>query len=186
MSEPLWKACEEATAGLGQLASSYGLLYETRSPGSRGTRVMRVALGPRPPVAVHVLDVIREVERLAYFAEEAVCAWLGEPFVAYRLWWGGEPNPLTVLSLASAARRLPEAMPWAGQDVLSLAEQTTRTLTGVQRLLGASGGAELAADEECPVCCSPTLIKIYSPERTLCAAPGCQYQYFKIRKETVA
>ena len=185
MSEPLWRACQEATAGLGQLAHGYRLLYDTRLPGRKAERVMRAAPGPRPPASDHVLDLIREVERLAYWAEEAVCTWLAEPFIPYRLWWGGEPNPLTVTSLASAARKLPEAMPWAGQDVLPLATQTTRTLTAVQRLLGASGGAELT-DAECPVCHSPTLIKIYSPARTLCAAPSCTYQYFTIRKEAVA
>ncbi|MFE5369214.1 hypothetical protein [Streptomyces mirabilis] len=180
--EPLWKAAEEASAGLGQLANAYRLLHDARLPGSRGTRVMRVALGPRPPVSVHVLDVIWDVERLAYWAEEAVCEWLNRPFIRYRPWWQGEPNPLTVLGLAAAARGLPEAVPWAGHDVLPLASETTRTLAAVQRVLGASGGAELA-DEECPLCCSPTLIKIYSPERLLCASPGCAFQH---RKESVA
>lgn len=184
MTEPLWKACEEAAAGLGQLANAYGLLHESRIPGGRGARVMRVALGPRSPVSDHLLTVIWKVEQLAYFAEEAVCAWLNRPFIAYRPWWQGEPNPLTVLGLVAAAQGLPEALPYAGHDVLTLASQTTTTVADVRGVLGVSGGAELAGD--CPVCYSPTLIKIYSPERTLCAAPGCTYEFFKIRKETVA
>ncbi|MFF1469103.1 hypothetical protein [Streptomyces mirabilis] len=183
--EPLWKAAEEATAGLGQLAHSYRLLYDTRLPGRKAERVMRAAPGPRPPASDHVLDVIRDVERLAYWAEEAVCEWLAEPFIPYRLWWGGDPNPLTVTSLATAARKLPQALPWAGQDVLMLADRTTRTLNVVGRLLGAVGGAELT-DGECPVCYSPTLITIYSPAKTMCAAPGCEYVHFTIRKEVVA
>lgn len=185
MSEPLWHLAESTAAGLGQLAGAYQLLYDTRLSGVRGARVMRAAPGPRPPVSAHAMDVIREVERLGYFAEEAVCMWLNEPFIRYRLWWGGEPNPLTVLSLASASRNLPEAAPWAGNDILPLAEATTRTLNAVGRLLGATGGAELA-DDECPVCCSPTLITIYSPAKTMCASPGCEYVHFNIRKEFVA
>lgn len=180
MTEPLWHAGEEAAAGLGQLAHAYTLLHEARFPGRKGERVMRAAPGPRPPASAHVLDVIRDVERLAYWADEAVCEWLAEPFIPYRLWWAGEPNPLTVTSLTTAARKLPEAAPWAGQDVLPLADRTARTLTAVQRLLGASGGAELAG--ECPTCHSDTLIRTYSPPRVLCASPGCEFE----KREQVA
>ena len=173
----------DAAAGLAVLCGSYTLLFDHRLPGSPkvGT-IGRSAPGSRAPVSAHLVDLIREVERLAYWADEAVCAWLNQTFLPYGLDWGGEPNPLVAFSLGSAARDLPRATPWAGHAVVPLAASVSRTVERVQRVLGPSGGAELA-DGECPDCHSRTLVRLHSPDRVGCAGPGCEYLIFNIPRK---
>lgn len=174
-SETLEAIADNAAAGLGILSSAYAQLFEYKLPGSpKAGTIGRHAPGSVPPGSVHIMDVTARVERLAYFAEQAVCEWTGAAFTPYELWWMGEPNPLVTLSLGSAARGLPLAVPFVGLAVMPLAAQVSREVEIVQRILGASGGAELF-EEVCPMCQQPSLVVFQSPDRILCAMPGCPF-----------
>lgn len=179
---PLYQAAKEAADGLGQLAGAYGALHDAKYPGAAKTaRAMRVALDGRAPGNVPVLDLVTRVDRLAFYADQLVSEWLGEDFAPHGLWWWGEPNPHTVTSLSRTARRLPRCVDLAHADVLDIARETDRVLSAVARILGDQAGAELAG--ACPRCHEDALIRTYSPDRWLCASPGCA---FELRKEVAA
>jgi hypothetical protein len=181
--DTLTAVANDAAAGLTVLCGAYRQLFVLKAPGAPevGT-IGRSAPGTRPPVSAHLLDVISGVERLAYWAEEAVCLWTGRQFVRYRLWWNGEPNPLVTLSLGTAARDLPRAAPFAGHAVMPLAASVSREVESVQRILGASGGAELSEDE-CPLCHERALVRLHSPARLACAMPACPFMTFQIPRK---
>lgn len=184
--EPLEKIAEDAASGLAALCTSYELLFEHKQPGAANTGMPgRPAPGSRPPASVHVLDLIREVERLAYWADEAICLWLRAQFIPYGLDWQGEPNPLVTLSLGAASRDLPRAAPWAGHAVVPLAASVSRAVQSVQRVLGPSGGAELTSGE-CELCHSTALVRLHSPDRVGCPMPGCEYLIFNIPRKASA
>lgn len=183
-SETLEAVAYNASAGLGILCSAYAQLFEYKVPGSpKSGTIGRHAPGSVPPGSVHIMDVTARVERLAYWAEQAVCEWTGTEFTPYELWWMGEPNPLTTLSLSSAARGLPLAVPFVGHAVMPLAAQVSREVETVQRILGASGGAEMFP-ESCPLCRQPSLVLFQSPDRILCSMPGCEFAATKRVKES--
>lgn len=168
-----------AAADLLTLAGVYADLYGELTPtrGGDGTSAGSGFKG-RPPLEVHVLDVIGKVEAHSLWTGEYVSTTVGLRFTRFRLWWNGDPNPLVAETLVEASQHLPRLAEREADGTLWVAAETGRILASVRGVLGQLDLGRLAGD--CPEGCGPTLVRM--AQRTACAV--CEYSYFDARRST--
>jgi len=168
-------AASQASADLTALAGVYGDLYEalitTRGHGiSSGS-----GFKGRPPLEVHVLDVIFKVECHSRWTLEWAAVTVGQKFIPFRPWWNGEPNPMVPEAFLETAQRMSEAAVKEPNGTIWVADESARILHSVHGVIGRTDPASAAGD--CPAGCGTTLVRMGA--RIACAV--CDFTTFDVR-----